>query len=259
MTAASGLRRSSSAKNDGATDALLAVEGLTVRYGPIEAVRGLSLNVKQGEIVTLLGANGAGKSSTLGAIVGLVPVAGGSIRFEGREIGGLATEAIVRRGIALVPEGRHLFRNMSVYENLRLGAATLGRPAFDELLPQVLGTFPVVRQRLHATAGLLSGGEQQQVAIARALLSRPRVLLLDEPSLGLAPIIVARVFDIIRSLRDSGVTILLVEQNVERALAIADRAYVLASGSLELAGAASAIASTAIEQAYLGISAAPTA
>ena len=235
---------------------LLSVENLSVTYGAVQAVRDLDLVIGAGEIVTLLGANGAGKSSTLKAIVGLAPRSRGRIRFGARDISALPTEAIVRAGIALVPEGRRLFQNMTVRENLRLGASALRADQFETDVRQYCDLFPVIGKRSHEQAGLLSGGEQQQVAIARALLSRPRLLLMDEPSLGLAPIVVARVFEIIEELRQRGVTILLVEQNVDRALKIADRGYVLASGSLDLAGRASELADSDLEKAYLGIGAA---
>ena len=258
MAVARDIRSSAGTSTGGGTASdgpLLELEGLGVRYGPIEAVRDLSLTVREGETVALLGANGAGKSSTLSAIVGLAPRSAGRIRFAGRDITAASTESIVKSGIALVPEGRQLFRNMTVHENLRLGAAKLGRKEFDAMLPQVLTRFPVVRQRLRSQAGLLSGGEQQQVALARALVGRPRLLLLDEPSLGLAPIIVSTVFDIIAALKAQGVTILLVEQNVERALKVSDRGYVLMTGRLELAGSVDSLAASELESAYLGISA----
>jgi branched-chain amino acid transport system ATP-binding protein len=232
---------------------LLQVEALEVSYGAVRAVRGVNLDVGEGDIVTLLGANGAGKSSTLNAIIGLAPRSGGRVLFEGRDISRAATESIVRGGMALVPEGRKLFQNMTVWENLRLGASALGLVEFETEMAGYFDLFPIVKTRAGEQAGLLSGGEQQQVAIARALLARPRLLLMDEPSLGLAPIVVGRVFEIIAELRRRGVTILLVEQNVERALKVADRGYVLASGKVDLSGPASELAAGAIEQAYLGI------
>ena len=232
---------------------LLKLEDLSVSYGPVRAVESLSLAVAAGEIATLLGANGAGKSSTLNAIVGLAPRSRGRIVFEGQDITALSTEMTVRRGLSLVPEGRRLFQNMTVRENLRLGAALFSDDEFARTLTELRDLFPIIEHRSDALAGLLSGGEQQQVAIDRALLSRPRLLLLDEPSLGLAPIFVGRVFEIIVELRQRGVTILLVEQNVERAMRIADHAYVLGSGRLEVAGPVSELAADEIEMAYLGI------
>jgi branched-chain amino acid transport system ATP-binding protein len=247
--------RESSRAAPTADGSLLELRGVTVRYRQVLAVRNLTLNVAAGEIVTLLGANGAGKSSTLSAIVGLAPVVGGSVILAGEDITSWPPEAAVRRGVSLVPEGRRIFANLTVAENLRLGAAAISRSEYDETLPEVLDLFPVVKQRLDTKAGLFSGGEQQQLAIARALMARPRLLLLDEPSLGLAPIMVATVFDLITRLRERDVTILLVEQNAERALDVADRAYVLNTGRLEISGAATSLAADAIEEAYLGISA----
>ena len=233
---------------------LLELSDITVSYGPVVAVRALSLTVAAGEIVTLLGANGAGKSSTLSAVVGLAPVVGGRVLLAGEDITSRPPEAIVRRRVTLVPEGRRIFANLTVAENLRLGAAASSRSEYEDTLPEVLDLFPVVKQRLDTKAGLFSGGEQQQLAIARALMARPRLVLLDEPSLGLAPIMVAAVFELIARLRERGVTILLVEQNAERALDVADRAYVLNTGRLEISGTASSLASDSIEEAYLGIS-----
>jgi branched-chain amino acid transport system ATP-binding protein len=234
---------------------ILSVDDLVVRYGPIVAVQNVSLNVRQGEIVALLGANGAGKSSLLKAVVGLVPIAGGRVTFKGEPINKLTPEAIVRRGISLTPEGRRVFPRLTVADNLRLGGAvTRDRAAYDAAHEHVLNLFPILRERIRQNGGTLSGGQQQMLAIGRSLMARPALLLLDEPSLGLAPIIVDQIFELLQRLRGEGTTILLVEQNVHRALEIADRAYVLASGRIESQGEASALrASAEIERAYLGI------
>lgn len=236
------------------TDTLLSIEGLTVSYGEVEAVRGVDLSVQRGEIVTLLGANGAGKSSTLNALVGLAPRKARKITFEGTEIGNLPPEFIVRRGMTLVPEGRRVFATLTVAENLMLGGAKhAARGPRAEVKAQMLDLFPILAERLHQKAGSLSGGEQQMLAIARALMSSPHLLLLDEPSLGLAPQVVDRIFDLISSLRARGLTILLVEQNVAQSLDIADRGYVMVNGLIELTGSASELrASPEIQNAYLG-------
>lgn len=234
--------------------ALLEVAGLTVSYGPVEAVRGIDLSVRRGEIVTLLGANGAGKSSTLNALVGMAPRRAGSIRFRGDDIAQMPTEMIVRQGMTLVPEGRRIFPGLTVAEHLLLGGAKhAARGAPDAVEARMLDLFPILRERFQQKAGSLSGGEQQMLAIARALMSSPDLLLLDEPSLGLAPQVVDRIFTLISDLRAGGLTILLVEQNVALALEVADRGYVLANGRTELSGTASDLgASAAIRDAYLG-------
>jgi branched-chain amino acid transport system ATP-binding protein len=212
---------------------MLGIDQLCVDYGRIRAVRNVSLHVEQGEIVGLLGPNGAGKTTTLAAIAGALSPASGSIHLEGNLITGLAPEQIVRRGVALVPEGRHIFATLSVAENLAIGAATRARDTIlDEDIERELTRFPVLRRYYRSNAGKLSGGEQQQLVIARALLSRPRLLLLDEPSLGLSPVLVDVIFDTIAELRDSGITVLLVEQNAARAIEIADRCYVLRTGAV---------------------------
>jgi branched-chain amino acid transport system ATP-binding protein len=234
---------------------ILRVDDLVVRYGPIVAVQNVTLNVQQGEIVALLGANGAGKSSLLNSVVGLVPVAGGTVTFNGEPIQKLSPEAIVRKGISLTPEGRRVFPRLTVADNLRLGGAvTRDRADYDAAYAHVLELFPILRERLRQNGGTLSGGQQQMLAIGRSLMARPELLLLDEPSLGLAPIVVDQIFDLLQRLRSEGTTILLVEQNVHRALEIADRAYVLASGRVESQGPAATLrASADIEKAYLGI------
>lgn len=236
-------------------DELLRVENLVVRYGPIVAVREVSVRVEQGEIVALLGANGAGKSSFLNALVGLVPVASGRVVFRGEELQRLVPEQIVRRGLALTPEGRRVFPRLSVADNLRLGAVPMrDRAATDRARERVLTLFPILGERMHQAAGTLSGGQQQMLAIGRSLMAGPALLLLDEPSLGLAPILVDEVFALIERLREEGTTVLLVEQNVHRALEVSDRAYVLANGSVEREGPAAELRSDAeIEKAYLGI------
>jgi branched-chain amino acid transport system ATP-binding protein len=233
---------------------LLEVEGLAVSYGPIRAVRGVSLTVEQGEIVTLLGANGAGKSTSLQAIVGLLPIQQGQIRFDGRPIGGESAEKIVRRGLTLTPEGRRVFAPLTVEENLRIGAASESdRAEIQRRWDQMMTLFPILAQRKRQLAGTLSGGEQQQLAIARSLMSGPRLLLLDEPSLGLAPQVVELIFELIGRLRSLGITILLVEQNVHQALDIADRGYVISGGQVVLSGSASELKSSPdVQKAYMG-------
>jgi len=212
---------------------MLAVDDLVVKYGGIEALHGISLCVDAGEIVGVLGPNGAGKSSALNGIIGLVRPARGRVEFEGSDITGHDTEDIVRAGLALVPERRRLFGRLSVRDNLALGAASRrDKAAARQDLERVMDLFPVLRERLEQQAGLLSGGEAQQLAIARAVMSGPRLLLLDEPSLGLAPLLVDKVFNLVRALRDEGLTILIVEQNAYQVLEFADRAYVLRNGAI---------------------------
>jgi branched-chain amino acid transport system ATP-binding protein len=241
--------------------ALIEVRHLRAWYGPIHAVHHVDLDVHSGEIVALLGANGAGKTTTLTSIAGLHPSRRGTIVFDGSDVSRVPPEKLVRRGISLAPEGRRIFATLSVAENLAIGAAARkGRAARREILgdrDRLLTLFPVLAQRLNAPGGTLSGGEQQQLAIARALMSRPRVLLLDEPSLGLAPKIVQLLFELIVALRDDqGVTILLVEQNIHGALGVCDRAYVMQSGTIALSGTAAELRHKGdIEEAYLGLSA----
>jgi branched-chain amino acid transport system ATP-binding protein len=217
------------------SDPVLELDELEVRYGAVSAVRRLSLRLDRGEIVGLIGPNGAGKSTTLHAIMGVVPVHGGDVRLAGKSIRGRAPESVVRAGIALVPEGRRIYANLTVAENLRLGLA--GRRSRDgadrdEDVAWVHDLFPVVKQFAERPAGALSGGQQQQLAIARALVARPDLLLLDEPSLGLAPQLVSVVFEVLAQIRERGVTVLLVEQRAQRTVAFADRTYVLANGEL---------------------------
>jgi branched-chain amino acid transport system ATP-binding protein len=216
---------------------VLKVENLNVRYGGVAAVQGVSLEVKQGEVVGIVGPNGAGKTTTLSAILGLVTPSAGSIVFDGRSLIGKAPEEVARAGLALVPEGRRIFGTLTVGENLQLGSTVVARNADTrEDLERVLDRFPALKSAYSAPADRLSGGQQQQLAIARALLSRPRLLLLDEPSLGLAPQMIDEVFDILDELRESGATLLLVEQNALRTVEFADRCYVLRTGVVTLSG-----------------------
>ena len=216
---------------------LLTVSGLVVRYGAITAVRGVELSVARGEVVAIVGPNGAGKTSLLSAIAGVVAPAAGSVTLAGNPLIGLALESVVQQGIALVPEGRHIFASLTVLENLTLGA-TIRRDAggVKADIEEFFETFPILGARRKQPAGQLSGGEQQQLAIARALLSRPKLLMLDEPSLGLAPTIVDQVYALLGTIRDRGVSILLVEQNAERAFALADRVHVMNGGMFGLGG-----------------------
>jgi branched-chain amino acid transport system ATP-binding protein len=231
---------------------VLAIAEVHVTYGNIRAVQGVSLTVRAGEIVTLVGPNGAGKSTLLAAAMGLVRPRSGTITFDGERIDGRPTPWIVRRGMSLVPEGRETLRHMTVRENLRLGAyARRDRSAVESDLEAVLARFAPLRPRLGQKAGTLAGGEQQMLVIGRALRARPRLLLLDEPSLGLAPLVVAAVFETIRQLRADGVTILLVEQNARQALQIADRAYVLETGAVVLEGT-DLLENARVRAAYLG-------
>lgn len=234
---------------------LLEIDGLAVSYGRISALRGVMLQVNEGEIVAIVGPNGAGKSTLLASIAGLVRPASGTIRFRGEPILGHALERTVRRGIALVPEGRHVFGSLTVLENLRLGATIRSdRAKVAEEIADYMDLFPILSERRHAPAGTLSGGEQQMLVIARGMLSNPALLMLDEPSLGLAPKITDQVYDLINGLRKRGVTVLVVEQNADRALQWADRTYVLNSGAVRLAGASADLRGKAeFEAAYFGI------
>jgi branched-chain amino acid transport system ATP-binding protein len=218
-----------------ATEPALEVEGLEVRYGSVPAVRGLGLEVGRGEIVGLIGPNGAGKSTTLHAIMGAVPASAGDIRLAGRSIRGRRPEQIARAGVALVPEGRRIYAELSVEENLRLGlAARTSRAGAAEAVEDVYELFPVVRESRRRAAGHLSGGQQQQLAIARGLVAGPDILLLDEPSLGLAPTVVETVFEALAAIRERGVSILLVEQRAQRTVGFADRTYVVSNGELRM-------------------------
>ena len=232
---------------------ILKVDNLNVYYGAIHAIKGISFEVNEGEVVTLIGANGAGKSTTLQTISGLLHSRTGSIEFCGENISHLPSYKIVEKGLAQVPEGRRIFLQMTVQENLEMGAYTQNNSGVDANLDAVYERFPRLRERRRQIAGTLSGGEQQMLAIGRALMSHPKLLMLDEPSMGLAPILVEQIFDIIRELHKSGTTILLVEQNAQMALSVADRAYVLETGKITLSGTGAELAaSDAVRKAYLG-------
>jgi branched-chain amino acid transport system ATP-binding protein len=234
---------------------VLELNDVHARYGAITALRGVSLTVSQGELVALLGVNGAGKSTTLGSIAGVLRPSQGRISFEGASILGKSPEQIARLGISLVPEGRDIFPSLTVEENLRLGAFThREKSEYRRNLDEVYDLFPVLKERLQQPGGTLSGGEQQQLAIARALMSSPRLLMLDEPSLGLAPALVDQIFELIARLHQRGVTILLVEQNVDRTLEIVDRAYLLNTGLIKAQGTPQELRThTDIEGIYLGV------
>jgi branched-chain amino acid transport system ATP-binding protein len=233
---------------------LLDLKGLEVRYGGIRAVKGVDLTVAEGELVCLIGANGAGKTSTLKAVCGLLPVASGAVEFDGKPITGLPSFRLVRQGLVLVPEGRGIFGQLTVAENLSMGA--FARDDAAEVrrdLDKTFTLFPRLAERREQSAGTLSGGEQQMLALGRALMSKPRLLLLDEPSMGLAPLMVTRIFEVIRRIASEGVTILLVEQNARLALEAASRGYVMESGAITLAGQAQALLDDPrVREAYLG-------
>ena len=232
---------------------ILKVENINVYYGAIHAIKGVSFHVDEGEIVTLIGANGAGKSTTLQTISGLLRSRTGSIEFCGENISKLPPHKIVEKGLAQVPEGRRIFLQMSVQENLDMGAYTQSGACVGEDIERVFEQFPRLKERRRQIAGTLSGGEQQMLAIGRALMSRPKLLMLDEPSMGLAPILVEQIFEIIQSLHKSGTTILLVEQNAQMALSVADRAYVMETGAISLSGTGRELAeSDQVKMAYLG-------
>ncbi len=232
---------------------LLELNKISAAYGPIKALYDVSLNVNEGEIVTLIGANGAGKSTLLKSIFGNPKAIGGMIQFKGKNIDQYPTHKISKLGIALVPEGRHIFSGLTVVENLQMGTISIGREHEGEDLEKILDMFPVLAERRKQRAGTLSGGEQQMLAIGRALMGRPKLLLLDEPSLGLAPLIVKQIFEVLEKVRQSGTTVFLVEQNANRALNIADRGYVLANGKIRLSGTGqNLLQNSEIQKAYLG-------
>jgi branched-chain amino acid transport system ATP-binding protein len=247
--------RRPSDRNGTPTVPFFAISNLSVSYGGVRALHDLSLQVDEGEIVALLGPNGAGKTTTLKAIVGWAWASEGRIEFDGRDITRMKTEDIVRLGVTLVPQGRQVFSRLTVAENLMLGRLARGnRTANGDMASDMVDTFTVLKERRHELAGNLSGGEQQQLVIARALMSNPRLVIFDEPSLGLAPALAARTFEIIADLRARGLTIIIVEQNVALALAISDRAYVLASGELALSGDVASLAESAeLKGVFLGI------
>jgi branched-chain amino acid transport system ATP-binding protein len=233
---------------------MLEVHGISVRYGAITALRDVGLEVREGELVALIGVNGAGKTTTLSTIAGALKPYQGSILFDGNQVNGRHPEDITRRGIALVPEGRDIFPSLTVAENLRLGAFVRNnRAEFQRDIDEMVALFPILGERMRQAGGTLSGGEQQQLAIARALMSHPRLLMLDEPSLGLSPVLVDQIFALVGRLHERGVTILLVEQNVERTLDIVDRAYLLHTGKVEIEGTPQHIRAVVdVEGVYLG-------
>ena len=234
--------------------ALLEVKDLQVYYGVIQALRGISFKVEEGEIVTLIGANGAGKTTTMQTIVGLIPSKEGSISYNGQDITKLPSHKIVKQGLTQVPEGRRIFQELTVYDNLMLGAyLEKDMKKIKDRIEEVFEQFPILKKRRLQIAGTLSGGEQQMLAMSRALMANPKLLMLDEPSMGLSPLLVSQVFDLITDMNQRGITILLVEQNAEKALAIADRAYVLANGAITHSGTGAELAgSEEIKKAYLG-------
>jgi branched-chain amino acid transport system ATP-binding protein len=233
--------------------ALLEVEDIRTHYGTIEALRGVSLTVEEGEVVTMIGSNGAGKSTSLRSISGLTPPTSGRVVFDGHEITRVPAHEIVSRGIAMAPEGRHCFPRMSVRENLDLGAFRRGAADLSEDLERVYALFPRLKERERQKAGTMSGGEQQMLAIGRALMARPKLMMLDEPSMGIAPILVQRIYETIKEINRQGVTILLVEQNANYALEIARRGYVLETGEVVLEGDSSQLRSDPeVQKAYLG-------
>ena len=236
---------------------LLALEGLKVAYGGIQAVKGIDLVVGKGELVCLIGANGAGKTTTLKGVTGLQPVSGGTVRYEGEDVTGAPAFRLVRRGLAMVPEGRGVFGALTIEEKLAMGAYTRSdRDGIRADVERVFGLFPRLKERRRQTAGTLSGGEQQMLAMGRALMSRPRLLLLDEPSMGLAPLMVQKVFETVLAVSGEGVTILLIEQNAKLALEVSHRGYVMESGEISLAGEAKALLhDPKIRAAYLGVGA----
>ena len=232
---------------------LLRVDDIHVYYGSIHAIKGISFEVNEGEIVTLIGANGAGKSTTLNTVSGLLRPRSGLITFEGKGIVGIGASRIVSLGMALCPEGRRVFQQMTVRENLEMGGYSRPNTEIPASLEDVFMRFPRLKEREKQIAGTLSGGEQQMLAMGRALMSKPKLLMLDEPSMGLAPILVEQIFDIIKELHNTGTTILLVEQNAQMALSIADRAYVLGTGKITISGpAAEVLADDRVREAYLG-------
>lgn len=234
--------------------AMLEIRDLEVYYGMIQAIKGISFDVNEGEVIALIGANGAGKTTTLHTITGLLPAKAGTITFEGQDITKVPGYKIVSKGMAHVPEGRRVFAQLSVLQNLRMGAYTRkDKNEIEETLKTVYKRFPRLEERQNQMAGTLSGGEQQMLAMGRALMSHPKIILMDEPSMGLSPIFVNEIFDIIKEVSKSGTTVLLVEQNAKKALSIADRAYVLETGSIVLEGRADALlADDSIKKAYLG-------
>ncbi|HCV76636.1 ABC transporter ATP-binding protein [Pseudomonas oryzihabitans] len=232
---------------------MLQFDNVSTFYGKIQALHGVSVQVNRGEIVTLIGANGAGKSTLLMTLCGTPRAHGGSIRYEGEELVGQETAQIMRKGIAVVPEGRRVFARLTVEENLAMGGFFTDNHAYDRQLEKVLGLFPRLKERYAQRAGTMSGGEQQMLAIGRAMMSEPRLLLLDEPSLGLAPIIIQQIFEIIEQLRQDGVTVFLVEQNANQALKLADRGYVLENGRIVMQDSgAELLANPDVRKAYLG-------
>lgn len=234
--------------------AMLEIKGLEVYYGVIQAIKGISFEVKEGEVIALIGANGAGKTTTLQTITGMLKPTAGEVIFEGQDISKIPGHKIVTMGMAHVPEGRRVFAELSVYENLKLGAYTRkDKEEIAESLQRVYRSFPRLEERKSQLAGTLSGGEQQMLAMGRALMSKPKIILMDEPSMGLSPILVEEIFNIIREISADGTTVLLVEQNAKKALAIADRAYVLETGNIVLSGDAKEMMNNdAIKKAYLG-------